>query len=191
MTNEEIKQVVNKIKGWSSLEDMDVLIKHCQQLPENPVILEIGTGMGRSSLLMALIRPDAQIHTMDAFGMVGQIELHSKTGFMFNRDNVEYAEKIWKEFGVTNIILHIGDCHTLPWDKQTDLIFIDGDHRYDGIKADYERFYPFVKKGSYMLFHDANTRSGLCEVPQFFEDLLKNNPSLDYHVEANVGVLKV
>jgi len=35
-----------------------------------------------------------------------------------------------------------------------DFMFIDGDHSYQGIKADFNNFYSLVKKGSYIAFHD-------------------------------------
>ena len=47
-----------------------------------------------------------------------------------------------------------GDSKTLPWDKEIDVLLIDGDHSYEGVKADYERFEPFVKEGGIILMHD-------------------------------------
>lgn len=35
-----------------------------------------------------------------------------------------------------------------------DFAFIDGDHTYDGVLADYERFRPCMAEGSVMTFHD-------------------------------------
>jgi hypothetical protein len=35
-----------------------------------------------------------------------------------------------------------------------DLLLIDGDHRYNSVKDDFARYYPFVKNGGYIVFHD-------------------------------------
>lgn len=35
-----------------------------------------------------------------------------------------------------------------------DLLFIDGDHRYECVKKDYENYSPFVRKGGLIAFHD-------------------------------------
>lgn len=35
-----------------------------------------------------------------------------------------------------------------------DLIFIDGDHTYEGVKKDYENFLPLLNNGGIMFFHD-------------------------------------
>lgn len=38
--------------------------------------------------------------------------------------------------------------------EQVDLLFIDGDHSYEGVKADYVFYKQFVKEGGYIVFHD-------------------------------------
>jgi Methyltransferase domain len=37
-----------------------------------------------------------------------------------------------------------------------DLIFIDGDHRYEGVKRDFENFRPLLSKRGVILFHDVD-----------------------------------
>jgi predicted O-methyltransferase YrrM len=39
-----------------------------------------------------------------------------------------------------------------------DLVFIDGDHSYEGVRADYEHWAPHVRCGGRLLFHDAVAR---------------------------------
>jgi len=41
-----------------------------------------------------------------------------------------------------------------PEKGTVDLLFIDGDHRYDGVKSDFELYQPLVRKGGYIIFHD-------------------------------------
>jgi hypothetical protein len=40
------------------------------------------------------------------------------------------------------------------WRFPIDLLFIDGDHRYEYVKQDIELFVPHVMEGGYILFHD-------------------------------------
>ena len=35
-----------------------------------------------------------------------------------------------------------------------DFLFIDGDHRYEGVKADFEMYSPLVRPGGWIAFHD-------------------------------------
>ncbi len=38
--------------------------------------------------------------------------------------------------------------------RQFDFMFIDGDHTYEGVRDDIRNYYPFLKPGGIMLFHD-------------------------------------
>ncbi|NBX76272.1 MAG: class I SAM-dependent methyltransferase [Proteobacteria bacterium] len=37
---------------------------------------------------------------------------------------------------------------------QIDVLFIDGDHSFNGVKADFENYSPFVRPGGLIIFHD-------------------------------------
>ncbi len=39
-------------------------------------------------------------------------------------------------------------------DEPLDFLFIDGDHSYEGVKADFENYSPLVKPGGLIAFHD-------------------------------------
>jgi predicted O-methyltransferase YrrM len=38
-----------------------------------------------------------------------------------------------------------------------DLLFIDGDHSYEGVRADFENYAPFVRPGGLIAFHDVDS----------------------------------
>ena len=40
------------------------------------------------------------------------------------------------------------------WNRKIDLLFIDGDHSYEGIKLDWELFSPYVAPFGAVVFHD-------------------------------------
>jgi len=62
-----------------------------------------------------------------------------------------------------------------------DVLFIDGDHSYGGVRADFERYGPLVRSGGIIALHDVNedfrTRHGVetpsisGEVPRFWREL--------------------
>ena len=55
-----------------------------------------------------------------------------------------------------------------------DFIFIDADHSYESVKADFETWYPNITKGGYALFHDS--AGALAEnwgVRDYFKDMKK------------------
>ena len=47
-----------------------------------------------------------------------------------------------------------------PPSSRIELLFIDGDHSYEGARADFERWSAFVRPGGHVLFHDAVDSGG-------------------------------
>ena len=57
--------------------------------------------------------------------------------------------------------LIVADSRTVdPPSTALELLFVDGDHSYEGAKADYERWGAFVRPGGHLLFHDAVDSGG-------------------------------
>jgi predicted O-methyltransferase YrrM len=65
------------------------------------------------------------------------------------------------------------------WSRPIDLLFIDGDHSYEGVKRDWELFIPHVRPFGIVLFHDTmwdlppyreKSRSTM-GVPRFVDEL--------------------
>jgi predicted O-methyltransferase YrrM len=57
--------------------------------------------------------------------------------------------------------LLVADSRTVdPPPDQLELLFIDGDHSYEGAKADFTRWGAFVRPDGHLLFHDAVDRGG-------------------------------
>lgn len=48
--------------------------------------------------------------------------------------------------------------------NHVDMLFIDGDHSYDGVKADWDAYKRFLKAGSIVVFHDWGWAEGVKRV---------------------------
>lgn len=60
-----------------------------------------------------------------------------------------------------HVHLVVGDSRTVePPSHELELLFIDGDHSYEGAKADFTRWSRFVKAGGHVLLHDAVDTGG-------------------------------
>lgn len=59
--------------------------------------------------------------------------------------------------------------------KKVDVLYIDGDHGYEEVKADFNRFKDNVKPGGFIVFHDIldselHAKQG-CGVPKFWKEI--------------------
>jgi predicted O-methyltransferase YrrM len=62
--------------------------------------------------------------------------------------------------------------------QKVDFLFIDADHRYEGVRADYEEYAPLVRDGGIIAFHDIvpGDESAVGEVPRFWAELKMVEP---------------
>lgn len=60
--------------------------------------------------------------------------------------------------------------------RPLDLLFVDGDHSYSGVRADFEMYSPLVRPGGIVAFHDIAEQPLPCEVARFW-----NEVKLGYH----------
>jgi predicted O-methyltransferase YrrM len=135
---------------------------------DNPYAVEIGRMLGGSAILMA-----------SAGAHVVSLDLHvSKTveGEKGALADIALDKKL-QELGLRNKVeILVADSHTYNTTllvEKVDVLFIDGDHSYEGVKKDYENWVQTVKPGGHILFHDAcRSRGGatcVAEVKRFVD----------------------
>lgn len=113
-------------------------------------LVEIGRYKGGGTfLLAAAMHPEAELWSYDLrvkqAGAVDHVELDSELVAALERYGL--AER-------THLI--IGDSRTAdPPPGPCDLVFVDGDHSYAGVRADFERWHPRLAPGGHLVFHDA------------------------------------
>ncbi len=132
-----------------------------RDLPQNPLVLEIGTFKGWSAITMARVRKDIRIITLDPHVGILEDNLSSSPEEVINNVTRE---------GLRYYILHLQipsqdfnpENYTFRGNTDKfDLIFIDGDHTFEGVKHDFEKFLPFVKDKGIILFHDFHQEEGV------------------------------
>ena len=82
--------------------------------------------------------------------------------------------------------------------RAVDLMFIDGDHTYEGVKKDFEMYSPFVRNGGVVAFHDILKEQGEadCEVNRFWNEIKEHYVHKELVTDpkqgwAGIGVLFV
>jgi cephalosporin hydroxylase len=60
---------------------------------------------------------------------------------------------------------------TMQPNRAVDFLFIDGDHTYEGVKADFENYFPFLRKGGMVAFHDIAANESGGGVHRFWNEI--------------------
>jgi predicted O-methyltransferase YrrM len=76
-------------------------------------------------------------------------------------NDAQSVQKHWQRFGISDYVRHykmtsqefLNDC-ACP--SVVDLLYIDGDHSYEGIRHDFDGFYPLLRAGAIVLAHDVD-----------------------------------
>jgi len=130
-------------------------------------------------------------------------EVADKNSLIISVDKAKFGDEKFVEqlkYPNQNIILLNKDSHlkstrktieNLLRHKPIDLLFIDGDHSYKGVKRDWELYSPLVKKGGLVIFHDINRHQiKQCQVEKFWQEIKHNYSHLEIcmDIENNIGI---
>ena len=109
-------------------------------------IVEIGRFKGGSTFLLAAsMHPEARLFSYDPHVKLGREDADGPLRAALARYGL-----------LERTTLIVADSKTAePPDGPIDLVFVDGDHTYEGVKGDHERWVPLVRPGGHILFHDA------------------------------------
>jgi predicted O-methyltransferase YrrM len=135
--------------------------------------LEIGTAHGGTLLFLTrLASPQATIVSVDL------------PGGKFGGGYSTRRQWFYQRFARRRQRLHLlhGDSHSGEMlarvkaafgGQPLDYLFIDGDHRYDGVKKDFELYSPLVRRGGIIAFHDIVEHPPEigCEVSRFWNHI--------------------
>ena len=137
----------------SGLGDSAYLLYGLVKSIKPQVVVEIGSARGRSACFMGMALKE------NGFGKLFAIDPHTKTDWNDNnsvdthevlRDNLK---KLHLE-SIVEVLRETSDLVASRWTLPIDLIFIDGDHSYEGVKRDWTLFMPFVQTFGGVVFHD-------------------------------------
>lgn len=154
------------------------------------VVLEIGTAYGGSLQTWCESCPhDATIISVDLPGGLlfggGDPGCPFWTRFFFRRF-ARHGQKLRFVRGDSKSPETLAAVERILDGRQIDLLFIDGDHSYEGTRADYRNYLPFMGDGGMVVFHDVNPNGNLGS-SRFWADLTRLEPyaiTVNYHPET-------
>jgi len=137
------------------------------------IILEIGTSRGGTLYLFSrLAQPGGLVISIDKPGEPGSVR--------------PVMRAVYRTFGKKNGVQvmtldrdsHAAGTHAeierILAGRQIDLLFIDGDHSYEGVKADFESYRRWVAPNGIVAMHDVahSDRHPTIKVPRFWRELV-------------------
>lgn len=155
---------------------------------ELKMVAEVGTANGGTAFLLSrLVSPHSTIITIDLhrykewkyeimsnFAIKSDSKIEFVTGDTRSEDTLKLFEEKLKG-------------------RELDLLFIDGDHRYLGVKKDFENLSRYVRRGGIIAFHDIVPGKDN-EVPIFWEELRCDYTCVEFKAKASgwggIGVIK-
>jgi len=152
----KIREIVKNVHGWLGRGEGEFLYKAAKKCKGNGVILEIGSWKGRSTIWLGQGSKSGngvKIYAVDPH--TGSQE-HN---IMFGKVNTfdEFKKNI-KLAGVDNIVIPIKSTSEEAFKKwggkQIELLWIDGDHKYNSVILDYLLWGPLLIENGIIAFHD-------------------------------------
>jgi len=165
-------------------QNMEELRGFVTELTKMPLkrVCEVGTYKGGTLFIWCqLAEPDARVISVDLPG--GQF------GGGYSEKSLPFFQSFRKPGQTLDCIR--GSSHDEAiraqfkealGDERLDFLFLDGDHRYDGVKRDYEYYSEFVRPGGVIGFHDIYFREKQpeIEVHKFWNELKSKHRHLEF-----------
>jgi hypothetical protein len=137
MNIEELEKKANP--GAFSSFDIEVLVPEVQKLQPGEIYLEVGVDRGRSLSIARMVAKEG----VKVIGVDLREDPKVPETIFLRGDSVEVSET-WQQAANGALI---------------SVLFIDGDHSYEGCKRDIEAWYPYMQEGGVILFHDCDETS--------------------------------
>jgi len=155
MDIQETKNFTNKVDGWLSDKEGELLFNLAKNCLGKGLIVEIGSWKGKSTIWLGNGSKSGnkiKIYAIDPH--TGSPKHKKMYGKVYTFDEFE---KNVKNANVIDIVVPIRKTSNETaknFNEPVELIFIDGAHEYKMIKLDFELWFPKVINGGIMAFHD-------------------------------------
>jgi predicted O-methyltransferase YrrM len=152
-----VEPLYRPVAGWLPGRQAFALYRMGMNLPDYPVVVEIGSWRGKSAVVLGhsvIDKVGARVFCVDPWDRSGGPQYLTTEPDV---DNFQDFTSNIEKAGVSHIVepvkgysANIGAIWSLP----IDLLFIDGDHSYEGVLTDLTTWVPFLRAGGILAMHD-------------------------------------
>jgi len=151
--------------------------------PQGAIFVEIGSYLGASSCFLAAAVQErcGLLHCVDSWGNEGMTEGKRDTWDEFSNNIMPFSTIIKAHRGFSTDI-------AASFHESIDLLFVDGNHSYEGCRADLEAWLPRLRDGGMLIMHDYGWAEGVKKV---VDEIVKPRQKDSGHVQQNTYWTKI
>jgi predicted O-methyltransferase YrrM len=155
------------IPSWLGRREALALADACHALASNAVVVEIGSFLGKSAILLAGARKrrgGGRVHCIDPFDASGDALSFPVYRAIADADTRPLRQRFQANIvraGVSDWVeVHEGTAASVAseWTEPIDMLFLDGDQSPDGVRLTYDRWAGFLKVGGVIALHNSTER---------------------------------
>ncbi len=156
------------IDGWARHDEARELAVVARSLAGAPVIVEIGSFLGSSAVLLAGARRLAGsgiVHCVDPFDGSGDshsVPVYEEIAAGLDTSLRATFDRNIREAGLSDLVVaHAATAEeaAATWSGAIDMLFLDGDQSPDGARSAFEAWEPFLKPGGVLAVHNSADRT--------------------------------
>ena len=152
------------IQTDATAEELVLLNKFARNISNRGILVEIGSYLGASSLVLSRANKKNTLYCIDTWNndAMSEGKWDTMNSFMHNTRHCKNIVplRMWSTEAINKI------------PEYFDMIFVDGDHSYDGVKKDIDLYFPRLKSGGIITMHDSGWAEGVQRVIK--EDIRPN-----------------
>lgn len=160
-------KIVSAIDGQISMCEVEVLMGLATNLAFGNAIVEVGSYRGRSTIAMAL--GSLRGRKNKVYAIDPHVNFVGVLGAVFGPQDLKafYENIVTTKVGEIVYVVSLPSANAAKaWETiNIELLFIDGDHSYEGVRTDFESWIPYVIKNGIIAFHDYQV-SGVSQLLQ-------------------------
>lgn len=186
------------IDGWLGYREAVYLYEAARSIDgQNPIVVEIGTWLGKSAIVLGKAlqdRQNARVVCVDPFNADGDRASRRNYERIRRSLNLTLEEACAQNLRTNGVegVVHLikGYSHDVApsWTQPIDLLFIDGNHEYTAVRRDFDDWTKFLVSGGLLVMDDVYPSGKYHQGPhRVVRESVAHHP--DWYAGVQVGTL--